>query len=317
MIYFFYGKDVFLVSQEEQSIRKEHAQTHDITIVDFTDKEQEVSVGSLRALIGTSDLFASQRMIVVRNIFAGSSADEQARMRDFLDEWQDSSVTLVFAEGSAPRKNARLFTWLTKNTKVQECKAPAGSGLTPWVRAYIRSHGGMIDPDAAAEIAGMHPPEKSLAFMARLCDVLSTYAGDRAITVDDVGLMMQRQLQADIFATIETVSSGQKKKALQLLRAHTAAGDDPHYIFSMYVYHVRTLLAIAGMYHDQGLRDKNTIAKEAGLHPFVVQKSMQVLQRCPKKKLLRALTFLKDADHDIKRGKADVQLTLERFIWIF
>lgn len=143
---------------------------------------------------------------------------------------------------------------------------------------------------------------------------LANYSDGEEITVEIVEKLVHAKVDADIFATIEAATGGDKKKALTLLKEQIIKGDSPHYIFSMYVYHIRTLLTVGGYYFIENLQDKSAIAKRAKLHPFVVQKALWTIQKMTFEQLLKAHKNLLSLDQDVKNSRRDIVGALETFV---
>jgi DNA polymerase III subunit delta len=125
--------------------------------------------------------------------------------------------------------------------------------------------------------------------------------------------IVKGKIDADMFEMIEAVASGNRGVALKLLNKQIAAGDDKFHIFSMYAYQVRTLVNVGSAMED-GLRDKSMIASSVKLHPFVVQKSIGMVDRLSYAKIKQMHKMLVKYDFDIKLGNCDIDSALDLFI---
>ncbi|MDP1884481.1 MAG: DNA polymerase III subunit delta, partial [Candidatus Moranbacteria bacterium] len=97
------------------------------------------------------------------------------------------------------------------------------------------------------------------------------------------------------------------------VQEHLKKGDDPFYVFSMYVYQFRIILKVAdldGQYHGNDY----AIAQASGLHPFVVKKSLSQVRNFPMAKLKEIYQKLSDLDTQIKTGRIDIRVALDKFI---
>ncbi len=310
MIYFYYGKNAYLVREEERRIRDKYEGTHALSCADADEKD--VSVDYITSLLGAQDLFSPQRLVVARDFFTSFDAREQAALLSFLGELNHDQDVIVFSEASIPRKNGKLFKWLLENATSQEVVVPAGIALERWIQDYAKKQGGVIDSKAVYELSVRYGDQ--IALMAREVEKLCAFKGVNPATIDDVKLLTRSRAGGDIFKLLELVTSGRTGQALVALRQQVRAGDDPHYIFSMFVYQLRTLLSVASLYHEGGIRDKMVIAKTLKIHPFVAQKSMVVLNSLTTKQLTKMYYYLRESDEKMKLGRADVELVMERLI---
>jgi DNA polymerase III subunit delta len=128
-----------------------------------------------------------------------------------------------------------------------------------------------------------------------------------------VELLVKANLAGNIFEMIDALGNKNKKAALKLLHRHLKNGEDPFYIFSMFVYQFRNLLKVADYKENGGLAEKE-IANASKLHPFVVKKSLNQINNFSLDRLKKVYQKLGNLDLKIKTGKIDIKLALDKFI---
>lgn len=101
----------------------------------------------------------------------------------------------------------------------------------------------------------------------------------------------------EIFPFLDSLASGNARRAMQLLEGLLAAGSSELYILSMLGYQYKTLLAIAA-------------GKADGLHPYVIQKNKPAARRHSVVQLQNILARLAATDFAIKQGKVDQRTAL-------
>jgi len=315
VIFFFYGKEAFEPLQRVQDFRERFLVKNPAgSGYHFLDCGDGKGLGEIGQTLSAQNLFAPEQLVVVKDFFVHHDSQAQKELIPLLERTDDDVV--VIWEQAVPRKNAKLFTWLTKHAhEATHYDLFEGVSLSRWVSGRFIEYGG--DGDARACVMLIAGIGNDLFRLDREILKLVTYAAGRRVTSDDVESLVKIEVAGDIFGAVEVLAHGDRARALNLMHKQIASGDDIHYIFSMYLYQIRTLLSISGMYHDQGQRNKNVIAKTCKLHPYVVQKSLPILARISKSQLLRAHDNLVSIDQDMKLGKRDVQTALTHFVTTF
>jgi DNA polymerase III subunit delta len=133
------------------------------------------------------------------------------------------------------------------------------------------------------------------------------------ITEKDVDQLVNASLDSNIFTTIDAIGANNKKEALFMLHNHIKKGDDPFYIFSMFLYQFRNLLKIADL-RESGISSEYEISKITKMHPFVIRKSLGQIRNFTFEKLKNIYQKLGEMDTQIKTGKIDIKLALDKFV---
>jgi len=311
MILFFHGEETYQSLQSIMQLKKIFLRKNPTGggLIEF-DCDNECDLDKILLSFGEQNLFAQKKLIIIKNIFVHSKSLEQNKIIDILQSLQTDDVIVFFEEGKI-RKNASLFKWLQKNVQqIQEGVILRGHSLEKWIISTTRNKGGNISSRAVEELILF--VGNDLWQLAQEIEKLVCYATDRDITMDDVHDIVYGRIDADMFQMIEAISLNDKSKALFLLKKQLASGDDPFHIFSMYAYQVRILLRVGDAINNIG--DKKMIAKVLKLHPFVVQKSMNMLNGVSYERILMMHKKLTVLDYDIKQGNRDIKSALDLFI---
>jgi len=318
MILFFYGADSFR-SQEKIKQLKEKFLAKDssgsgLSVLDFGEK---VPLSSIQDAISTGGLFSSKRFIIIRDAISATSAEMQkdivALLKNHKGLTNDEDMVVLFWENTDPKKNGSLFKYLFKNAKKQEFSPLSNAEISKWIIKKIAEINSAITIDLkTADMLATYVGNDLNALENELFKLIS-YSKNGKITPQDIELLVKAKLDSTIFETIEALTSGNKKKALELFHGQLANGEDAYYILSMYVYQVRNLLKIAECV-ENGNTNHFNIAKEAKLHPFVVQKSLPHIRALSLEKIKSMLLTLADIDLAAKTGKTDLILALDSFI---
>lgn len=317
MLIFLYGADVFR-SQEKLSELKnqyfsENSSGSGLSVLDFGEK---IPLEKIKENFFTSNLFSSQKLIVFLNTIKYSSPENQKEILDLLKKnkttVEDKDNVFIFWE-EEPKKNGSLYKFLAKAENKQEFTPLEGPALNKWALEKLKNIASniKINNDALSQL--ILSTGNDLYLMSNELLKLSNHAKNETITAQDVNLLIKSKYSSTIFETIESLLSGNKKRALDLLHQQIQKGEDIFYIFSMYIYQIRNLLKICE-YVEQGETNQYSIAKLTKLHPYVVQKSLVQLKKTSSADLKKIFKQLEIIDITVKTTKTDMVQLLDLLI---
>lgn len=318
MLFFLFGKDTFR-SQEKMRALKEKFLSNDrsgagLSILDF---EEKITFETFREALSAASLFSPKRMVIALNCIQSATPETQKQILALLKEKsniaEDKELTLIFWEQGEPRKNNALYKFLFDKAKKQAFTPLEGKLLETWSKEWLAKNAPTttIEPQAFSLLSLY--TNNDLRAMEMELQKLSAFKPDGAIKQEDVQLLVKSQASLTIFETIEAITSKNKSRALELLHQQIALGADPFYLLSMYAYQLRNLLKISDAF-TRGVTNQYAIAKEVGLHPFVVQKGLSQIKNLPLEKLLEMYREIQQIDQDAKTGKTNLLLALDTFI---
>lgn len=315
MLIFLYGEDSFRSNQKLTELKNKFLQSDKIgsglSIFDFDEKNE--SARKLMDVLSTPSLLAPKRLVIVKKIAGSTEAEEileylEKNKKEILEE---KDLVVVFWEEGVPKKSARLAKFLETNSKKQNFEKLLGLKLSQWVVKRVKE---------ISDKSGITKPalDKLLAYVGsdmyvldREIQKLVNYKNG-LIKDGDVDLLVKTNVNTNIFNTIDALAGNNKKMALKLLHQHLEKGDDPFYILSMFVYQFRNLIKVADL-KEVGMNEFQ-IGKASKLHPFVVKKSLGQIRNFPLERLKNIYCKLARADAEIKTGKIDIKLALDKFI---
>ena len=321
MIIFFYGEDTFRSYEKVLEIKNKFSLNDKsragLSLFDAKDSKDS-AYEKKKATLSASGLFSSKKLFIAKRIITESPTDEQAKILKFLKERTEKikvdpdSVVLFWEEGT-PRKNNALFKFLLAQSRKQNFEKLSGTKLNQWIvdRIKISSPEASIAKDALEKLITFVGNDTAL--LTQELEKLISFSESSMISAEAIDLLIKADLDNNIFETIEALSANRKKKALELFHRHLDNGDDPFYLFSMFVYQFRNLLRIASLQED-GIFSEFEIAKITKLHPFVVKKSYMQAKNFGENKLISIYKKLGALDTKIKTGQADIKLSLDKFI---
>ena len=281
------------------------------------DYEEGNFKSKLLDILGTPNLLNPKRLVIVKNSISDASEIERKEILDYLKKSTsviaDADLVVVFLENNLPKKSGALFKFLDKNAKSQNFEKVSGTKLNQWVLKKMKD----LDENASISNSAL---EKLLAFSGGDTQSINSeiqklinFTDGKMISDNDVEKLVNANISIKIFDTIDALGNNNKKEAAKLLHEHLKRGEDPFYLFSMFVYQFRNLLKVADLKEQSG-GSEYEIARSTGLHPFVVKKSLSQIRNFSLSRLKNIYKELAETDNEIKTGKIDVRLALDKFL---
>lgn len=279
---------------------------------DFAEK---ADVQNVMNTCSTGNLLAPKRLVVIKRLIVDGTVEDQKRLLSYLGDNKgivdDNDLVVVFWEESLPKKSNALFKFLEKNSKKQNYEKMTGAKLSQWIIKKIKNNGSSISRAALDRLTAYAGDD--IYLLDQEIEKLLSYSGEKMINDKSVELLVRANLSSNIFQTIDALAENDKNQAMELLHRHIKNGDDPFYIFSMFVYQFRNLLKISGL-KNEGISNEYEISKITGMHPFVIKKSANQIRRFSFMRLKEIYQNLADLDLGIKTGKIDIKLALDKFV---
>ena len=347
MFYFLHGEDALTSGQKVRAIKEKFlvqdesasglsifpARPPAINAFRAGNATRSVAGGDFEGVIstiGTPNLLAPKRLIIINNLITEGSDEQQDKILAFLKKEkyliEDKDVVVVFWEKKKPKKGSSLFKFLEKNAKSQSFEKPTGAKLNQWILKQAQ----MIDTNAKFSPRAL---EKLIFYtggdlfslsneIVKLVNYASgstreasavADAGAKIVSEEIVDLLVQADFDSNIFNTIDALANRNKKDALKFLHQHLKSGDDPYYLLSMFVYQFRNLLKISDLKENYN-QNEGDIVRMTKLHPFVVKKGLAQTRNFSFETLKKIYQKLSTLDTKAKTGQIDIKLALDKFV---
>lgn len=303
MLYFIFGSDNYLAKEKVKEIVQDKAGFELQKI-----GAEKISIDELSSKIKSASLFSPQRILIIENL---SLNEKQKEISDYLKEQKEilnsQNDIFIFLENKVDKKTS-LYKFLSTTKNKFEMEILKGAELRKWIQDYVKNKNGLIENSALTEI--MMSEQKSLFFLSLELDKLLAYNSN--INLEAVKLLTAVSFDDNIFNLTDAVSGNNKSLALKLLSQQLEAGAEPLYILTMLVRQIRLLIQIK----EAGLKSNNygEIAKELGLHPYVVQKVLGQTKNYSFENLKIKFSQLLEIDLQLKSSKVPAEVLLTEFI---
>ncbi|VBB06108.1 dna polymerase iii delta subunit [Lucifera butyrica] len=327
-VYFIHGEEAYLIRQLEQTII-ETLLLPDERELNLTVFDRDPSSQELIALIETVPFWGEKRVIVVRNtaLLKASSKtmpeEEEENKRNHESGGDLMEILpripaysyLVFSTSSKIDKRRKLYKVVNQHGAVVSADPLKIKDARIWIGQKLQELQKKMTPEAMEyflEIISVMP-QISLGFLEQEIIKLDLFTGERRlINRSDLTRVLSAIPEVSIFALIETISSKQVAKAIELLAGQIRMGEHPLRIIALFSRQIRLLwqakqLKAAGYSPAQ-------IAEHLAVPPFVGEKLVRQGNGFQEKNLKQALCRLAAADWDIKAGKAN-PVMLEKIVF--
>lgn len=327
MIIFLYGQNDFLSKYKLKKLKNKFVSEVDPRGDSLTRLEGEtINFAKISESLGTSSLFARKRMVVVENLFQNKKAEIFGELLAFLRKNSEGENIIIFweqadnpgREGGAKKKE--LFKWLSEQTFSEKFEPLSAAKLEDWLRRETAARGGKIGPQAARHLAALtggdlwqidNEINKLLSFKkAKAGQLLGEEAPE--ITIAEIEDLVHSNLDENIFALTDAISSRQRSLAVKLLEDQLDSGQGEPYVLSMIIRQFRILLLIRESL-DAGVSTRR-IASDLKLHPFVVQKGLTQVRNFSAPLLRQAYSKLLELDLGSKTGRPGLAAALDQLI---
>lgn len=253
----------------------------------------------LPELLQGASLFASERLVLLRD------ASKNKPLWEALGEWTDrvpKEVVLVLVE-SAPDKRTRTYKQLQKHGRLQDFADMSEPELARWAVKSASEQGATLEPRVATHLVQYVGTDQW-----RLSNELKKLiAYSPTITIESINTLIEPNPQATAFELLDAALAGNGAKTHEVL-GRLKASEDPYKLFGLLVSQVQTLALVASA---QG-KPAEAIAKEAGIHPFVVRKMQSAARRIQGARLKEVIAAVARADTQMKSTGIDPWILLEQ-----
>jgi DNA polymerase-3 subunit delta len=319
VVYLFYGDDERAMLDEVAAFQ---TKLGDATTASMNTTQLEGSALTLDAVRSSAlaaPFLATKRLVVTKTASKVFSSEGLRKQFIELLDTIPAETRLVLLEVLAQDDLKRWDKhWLNKwastskdRVYIRQFLLPKGAMMAAWIRQKTKDLGGEIDPQAASDLAELVGSNKEAA-QHEIEKLLAHAAFQRAITprdVEKVSLIIGEQ--GDFFALIDSLTSGQTAKSMEMLE-DLLMEREPIVLFFSLVSHFRLLLQAREIV-DTGRGDVD-IARELGIHPYRAEKLAAQARRFTMSALEAIYQRLVDLDLQIKTGEIEPELAIETFV---
>lgn len=321
-VYLLFGSEPFLVRTATEAIVGALAEVTDAEVV-RTDAEGKPAAFVLEPVASLS-LFASTRIVVVRNFAHLLTGDEADRLLDGLAHVGEGSALVLAAtggDGDRIDKRVKGYKGLVRRGAVLELNQQKPDALALWLRDRAKDDGKELAPEAAQLLLDRVGPDMEMLGTELEKAVLYCHDRDRIAAADLVDLVGKSREDA-VWDITEAVARRDPVRAMMLVEDLLATGTYPLVLLTLLVRQARHLLQARLLWEAAGspsfrdiggFRSRVQGTFESGvfgkgpddvtsIHPFASFKRFEAARGHGIAELRALVARLRRADRDAKTG---------------
>jgi DNA polymerase III subunit delta len=318
-VYLLYGTESFLIEETVRWMKTNWMPADDPfgNMIAFDLEETPVQMVVQEA--ETLPFFGDRRFIVGHHAHfltsekkaAGIQHDADALLK-YLEDPLPSSILVLTVYSEQLDKRKKVVKALQKKAFTLSFPPLKGKELTDWVKGRFAAHQVAIDPSALKELVLL--VGENLQLLNQECMKLVTYAGrGGTVTRQTVSELVPRTLEHNIFKLTEKMAERKIDQALMVWQDLLFQKEEPIRILALMIRQIRLMLQVKAL-AKKGMPEKE-MAGFLKVHPYPVKLALKNGAKFKEDQLRQFLISAIATDQDIKSGKADKELAVERLLF--
>lgn len=220
--------------------------------------------------------------------------DEPSKSKELIEnliEWLvilDEKTDVLIIEPN-PDKRTAWYKFLQKHTDLIPCNELDDSSTRKWILEIVKEMGGTIEGRAASVLIDYSGLNQQQLYN----DIIKLINYNANITNETVDLLVEPLPQDTIFSLLEALAHGNSNKTLNLYDSLRQSGVDANEILAMLGWQLHTLLLVKSSLTTKG--------EDSGLHPYVIQKNLGLVNRLRYKDIEELISLVISAELSIKK----------------
>ncbi|MGI6751912.1 MAG: DNA polymerase III subunit delta [Anaerovoracaceae bacterium] len=319
---FFYGKERYLIDWAIDAIVKKYVNPL-VRDMDFNKNEaSQISFAQIRNQCETLPIMSDKRVVLVEGFspFKGERLDsfpdgDVERLSEYFLELPDTCI-LIFT-GFGTDKRLKLYKSLEKCGGSYDFQKLDEKTLGAWIMKKLKAADKYTEPSVISQIqaiTGYHDKDSDYTLYNLendLCKAIAHSEGQR-LTVEDILETVTGNLLVDVFALLDSMSSGHKDEALGMLHNLRVMGHKEYQILGLICSQLEIMLSVKEMKREgKSFREMQEIL---GVHEYRIKKGMEFASKYELHHLQRVLIKAYEIDKNGKAGILDWWLGFELLI---
>jgi DNA polymerase III subunit delta len=285
------GPNTFAARQAERQLIEAFSAKHGPSGIERVDGEA-LEASRLPDLLQGVTLFAPVRLVIIKEVSSNKPLLEP--LSDMLAKAADET-TVVIADSHLD-KRTKLYKLLKSKSNFQDFAPLDEAKLAAWAQKTAKGyHAEIGKADALYLVRRIGHDQWQLRHEL---DKLAHY--NPRITRQSIDLLVEPHPEGTAFELLDAVFAGQADRVATLVAA-LKGEEDPYKLFGLLASQVHALAVVAAA---EG-READQIARDAGIHPFVVRKAQATARRMGKAHIQQIARQVAQVDWQLKSTGAD------------
>lgn len=259
----------------------------------------------------TQPFMADRRLVVVRDyppLMGRAEADD--KLLSWLPSVPETAILLFYCTGK-PDGRKKIYNAVRKLGGIVTFAPLRGAELVRFVTDSFREAGKECD-DRTAEFL-IFTVGSDAGLLRTEVRKLASYAGNRpSVLPSDISALATPSAECTVFQMVDAVVTGQKTRALTLLRNQLLSGTDRMTILAMLLRQYRLLQHIKIMQYEK--RGTDFIRSALGVPSFAVDQYLRQASGYTGGQVKNAVRICFDAEYAVKSGRIQQDGAVESVI---
>ena len=272
---------------------------------------EDPPVDQLIADAETQPFMADRRLIVIRDLPALTGrAEADERLVSYLPSVPESAILLFYCTGK-PDGRKKLYTAIRKLGGIVTFAPLRGAELVRFVTDAFRDAGKECDQRTAEYLIFTVGDDTGL--LLNEIGKLAAGAGDRdTVLASDVTALATPSTECTVFQMVDAVVTGQRSRALLLLRNQLLSGTDRMTVLAMLLRQYRLLQHIKIMQYEK--RGGDYIRTALGVPPFAVDQYVRQASGYTGGQVRNAVRICFETEYAVKSGRMQQEGAVEAVV---
>ncbi|SFJ09981.1 DNA polymerase III subunit delta [Thermoflavimicrobium dichotomicum] len=318
-VYFFYGEETFLIEETCDWMTKqwigEEEDSWNKVVIDL----EEVPIQSLIQEAETPAFFGNVRVIIGKNAYFLTTSKKRSEvphqpevLLDYLKDPLPGNVVILITPTDKLDKRKKVVKELEKKARVVTFPRLAEKECEVWLNKRCKQLGVTMDEPAIRLLIRLIGND--LRLLHQECVKLATYVGQGGrVTEEIVSELVPRTLEQDVFKLTDCVSKRKIDEALGIWYDLLYQREEPVRILALIIRQFRLMLQTKTL-AAQGKGEKEMVSL-LKIHPYPVKLALKQGAAFTEERLRFLLSQAIQADQEIKTGKIDKYLAVERLLF--
>lgn len=284
--------DIYLLNSKIDEITKKDFKDIDRNVYDLDEKDLDDALLDL----DTYSFLSDKKIVIIKNIENLNDDKKTTHLINYLDNSNpDNLLILTTTKFNGTKKINKTLKEKTRFIKLE-------SDPNTVIKNLLKDY--KLEPGVINKISIYS--NNNLDIIKTECDKLINYKDDKTITVGDVEKLVVKHLGDSsniIFDLVKYISSSDKKRALEQYKLLQEYNIDDISLIGLIESQLR-LLEEVSIYKKEGLY-KDDIATKLNIHPYRIQKTMELLNSTNITSINNLIKSLSEIDYKVKAGLID------------
>ncbi len=284
--------DIYLLNTKIDEITKKDFKDIDKNVYDLDEKDLDDALLDL----DTYSFLSDKKIVIIKNIENLNDDKKTTHLINYLDNSNpDNLLILTTTKFNGTKKINKTLKEKTNFIKLE-------SNSNTVIKNLLKDY--KLEPGVINKISIYS--NNNIDIIKTECDKLINYKDDKTITVSDVEKLVVKHLGDSsniIFDLVKYISSSDKKRALEQYKLLQEYNIDDISLIGLIESQLR-LLEEVSIYKKEGLY-KDDIATKLNIHPYRIQKTMELLSSTNITSINNLIKNLSEIDYKVKAGLID------------